>query len=125
VPLPTRLQIFSSLKQENRDRWYSHRAPREAWLRLEMTNETAIRSLVAAMREKAWEKVQPPPTNVITYHIYFYPPDSQSTLYYKFYYPAATNQPYSLTAYSTAGNLWNAEAVERWFATNNLLPNVR
>jgi len=122
VPLPNRVQIFSSLKEGDRKRFYTDRLPRKTWLRLETTNEVAIRSLVAAMREKDLEGVQARPTNVVVYHIYFQPSDSPLPLYYKFYHPVETNQPPSITAYSTAANLWNAEGVERWFATNNLLP---
>lgn len=121
VPFPNRVRIYSSLKEGRRE-FFADGAPKEKWLKLETTNEVAIRSLVTAMREKAEETIQGPAKDGIRYHIYLHAPDSKFPLYYVFIKPTETNEPSCLTAHSTSGNLCNAEGVERWFAANGLLP---
>jgi hypothetical protein len=119
VPTPKAVQIFSSLQKGDGEK--SRGKPQGSkWLRFQTADKVAIGSLVAAMREGAGEVMRPPITNVVTYHIYFEPSESGLPLYYKFYHQPETNGASGLTAYSTVGNLCNAEAVERWFVTHGV-----
>lgn len=124
VPLPVRFQVFSRLRRGDSEPLFAIRPGRKKSLRLETTNAMVIRSVVEAMRKTAKDEIpwHSPPAGVVSYHLYFEMSDSKLPLYYQFYYKAAADEPSSITGASTAGNLWNAEGLERWFATNNLLP---
>jgi hypothetical protein len=123
VPGPKLVQIYTTAKEGEGEP--SRNKPRRKWLRFESQDEVVIASLVTAMREGTQrDRLHPPLNDVVTYHIYFESAESTLPLYYMFYYRKATNEPSALSAYTTVGNLCNAEAVERWFETNGLLPGT-
>ena len=121
VPTPMRVQIYTSAREGEMEPFRNK--PRKKWLRFESHDRAVIASLVTAMREGAQETLRPPPplNNVATYHIYFESRASKLPLYYQFYYQKGANETSVLTAYTTVGNVCNAEAVERWLETNGVL----
>lgn len=124
VPTPERVQVYTTAAAGAGEPFRNK--PRTKWLKFESQDQAVIASLVIAMREGAQETLRPPPPldDVVTYHIYFNSPAAKLPLYYQFYYRQRTNEPSTLSAYTTVGNRCNAEAVERWFETNGLLSKV-